>query len=290
MTAGLAPTPAEVFGRYAIWLDRQPLAVNTCLTYRRQVQRFCAWLATATLEDGDPLRDPPARDAAVRAYTAYLKTARTAKPTSVNLTLAAIDHFYRFLGMDRPRVMREALPVAPPRALDQDEQQRLLHAVERTPLSRDRALALLLFYTGLRIGECAALNVADVVLSAGHGTVIVRQGDDDRVVPLNAALRASLARWLTDRAAYPAATLEPALFLSRHGRRLAARTIDLIIRQLGERADVALPAHTLRHTCLTNLVRTGDDLVRVAEIAGHKRLETTRRYSVLRERDGQPPG
>jgi site-specific recombinase XerD len=36
----------------------------------------------------------------------------------------------------------------------------------------------------------------------------------------------------------------------------------------------------LRHTCLTNLVRRGSDLVLVAEIAGHKRLETTRRYSL----------
>lgn len=142
------------------------------------------------------------------------------------------------------------------------------------------------------IGECTALNVADVVLSAGQGTVIVRQGmgDGDRAVLLNAALRASLARWLTDRSAYPAATLEPALFLSRHGRRLAARTIDLIIRQLGERTDVALSAHTLRHTCLPDLVRTGDDLVRVAAIAGHKRLETTRRYHLSREVDRRPLG
>jgi site-specific recombinase XerD len=41
-----------------------------------------------------------------------------------------------------------------------------------------------------------------------------------------------------------------------------------------------LSAHVLRHTCLTNLVRRGNDLVLVAEIAGHKRLETTRRYSL----------
>jgi len=36
----------------------------------------------------------------------------------------------------------------------------------------------------------------------------------------------------------------------------------------------------LRHTCVTNLVRAGHDVVLVAEIAGHRRLETTRRYSL----------
>jgi integrase/recombinase XerC len=41
----------------------------------------------------------------------------------------------------------------------------------------------------------------------------------------------------------------------------------------------------LRHTCLTSLVRSGNDLVLVAEIAGHKRLETTRRYSLPSRED-----
>jgi site-specific recombinase XerD len=54
---------------------------------------------------------------------------------------------------------------------------------------------------------------------------------------------------------------------------------------LGQQADVAVSAHTLRHSCLTNLVRRGRDLVLVAEIAGHQRLETTRRYSLPAERD-----
>ncbi len=52
------------------------------------------------------------------------------------------------------------------------------------------------------------------------------------------------------------------------------------MRDLGRQAGLELSAHVLRHTCLTNLVRGGNDLVMVAEIAGHRRLETTRRYSL----------
>ncbi len=70
-----------------------------------------------------------------------------------------------------------------------------------------------------------------------------------------------------------------ALFLNRKRVRLSARAVDLIVRGLGEDAGLELSAHVLRHTCLTNLVRGGNDLVLVAEIAGHRRLETTRRYS-----------
>jgi len=49
---------------------------------------------------------------------------------------------------------------------------------------------------------------------------------------------------------------------------------------LGHDAGLTLSAHVLRHTCLTTLVRNGADLVLVAEIAGHRRLDTTRRYSL----------
>lgn len=76
-----------------------------------------------------------------------------------------------------------------------------------------------------------------------------------------------------------------ALFLGRRGKRLTTRALDLVVRRLREEANLEGPlsAHVLRHTCLTNLVRNGNDLVMVAEIAGHKRLETTRRYSLPSE-------
>ena len=61
---------------------------------------------------------------------------------------------------------------------------------------------------------------------------------------------------------------------------MTARGIDLVLRRLASDADVVVSAHTLRHTCVTNLIRSGADVVLVAEIAGHKRLDTTRRYSL----------
>ena len=73
----------------------------------------------------------------------------------------------------------------------------------------------------------------------------------------------------------------------RKGQRLSARAVDLAVRRLGRAADVSLSAHTLRHTCLTGLVRAGHDLVLVAELAGHSRLETTRRYSLPSDTDRQ---
>ena len=137
----------------------------------------------------------------------------------------------------------------------------------------------MLFYTAIRLGECAALNLDDVRISARRGVLVIRSGKGDtyREVPLNAEVREALQVWLKERNKQLPQTSEPAFFLNASGKRLSARAIDLIIRRIGVDARLELSAHVLRHTCLTNLVRSGNDLVLVAEIAGHKRLETTRR-------------
>jgi integrase/recombinase XerC len=78
-----------------------------------------------------------------------------------------------------------------------------------------------------------------------------------------------------------------ALFVGRQGRRLTPRSVDRAVRGVAARAGLELSAHVLRHTCVTNLVRGGSDLVLVAELAGHRRLETTRRYSLPSAADRQ---
>src|SRR6266567_2197786 len=275
----MTETLEQTLTAYDAWLERQPLAAKTRTAYRLQVRQYGAYLAQRPPTLDDPLHTPFARDYAIRDYKSYLKIERQAKPTSVNLALAAIDHFHQFLGNDRPHVQREDLPAQAPRALKPEEQKAFLRAIERTSSVRDKALAQLLFYTAVRLGECAELNLDDVRTSARRGVVIIRSGKGDtyREVPLNAQVREALRIWLKERNTRFPQTSDPAFFLGAKGRRLSARAIDLIIRRIGADAQLELSAHVLRHTCLTNLVRAGNDLVLVAEIAGHKRLETTRR-------------
>jgi site-specific recombinase XerD len=285
------PLAAAELGRvtagYQLWLVRQPLSPNTRRTYLGRVRQYCAYLRASGNDYGNPLSDLHARDYAIRDFKSHLKKSRKAKPATVNLTLAALDNLYLFLGLGRPNVRREDLPKEAPRALEPEEQKRFMRAVERCTSIRDRAIALLLFYTALRVGECASLDTNDIALSARKGKVTVRAGKGDlyREVVLNAEAREGLSAWLVERGKRFPDHSESALFLNSHGQRLSIRSIDLTLRRLGKEANVAVSAHRLRHSCLTNLVRRGHDLVLVAEIAGHNRIETTRRYSLPTERD-----
>src|SRR5258708_25045486 len=239
-------TILEALASYEQWLPSQPLSTHTRRTYLTQVTQYCTYLSTFPWEYGHQLQEPHARDYAVRDYKTTLKVAHLAKPSSVNLALAAVDHFYRFLELPLPQVAREDLPAQAPRALELPEQKRFLRAVERYSSVRDRALVLLLFYTGLRISECAALTVQDVRLSSRKGLDIVRMGKGNtyREVPLNAEVRTALDAWLQQRKQRVSQRNEAALFLTKQGTRLATRTIDDVLRRLAQDANLSLSAHT----------------------------------------------
>src|SRR4051794_41525422 len=81
---------------------------------------------------------------------------------------------------------------------------------ERAP-ARDRAIVVVLLYTGLRLAELVALDVDDVRVSARKGLVVVRSGKGDayREVPLNALVRQVLEEWLGERRGVPARVSGP---------------------------------------------------------------------------------
>lgn len=112
------------------------------------------------------------------------------------------------------------------------------------------------------------------------------KGDQFREVSLNRPVREALDAWLPLRRER-AAPGEAALFVGPKEQRLSPRAIDTVVRSTARRGGLELSAHALRRTCVTNLVRAGNDIVLVAELAGHRRLETTRRYSYPRRPTGR---
>ncbi len=284
-----------VFDGYAAALERAPLDADTRRAYASRVRSYLAWLDSAEIAGPDPLADALGRDFAGRGYRTYLKTVAKRAASTVNAHLTALDHFYEHLGLGAVRVQRDQLPRRAPRALDARQQKRYLRAVEARPLARDRAIGRLLFYSGVRVDELVSLDEDDVPLSARKGKIIVREGKggDSREIPVvDPTARASVAEWKKDRAAWPRAAENPALFLNRRGGRLSARAVDQLLDALAADADLvdddgapAASAHTIRHTFGTNLLRNGTDIVTVAELMGHRRLDTTRLYTRPTERD-----
>ncbi|WP_433338671.1 tyrosine-type recombinase/integrase [Spirillospora sp. CA-294931] len=256
--------------------------------YDSRVRGFLAWMEAGD-PDGDPLGDSHGRDFAVRDYKTHLKTVLGRADNTVNAQITALDHFYEHLGLGPVKIRRDAAPKLAPRSLTAREQKRFLRAVERRPLARDRAIGRLLFYSGVRVAELVALDLDAVPISARKGKVKVGSGKGmvSRTIPLlDATARDAVKDWKRERSGWPGADT-PALFLNRRGGRLTARAVDQLIDEIALDADLVdedghpfVSAHTLRHTFATNLLRSGVDIVVVAELLGHARLDTTRRYTL----------
>jgi site-specific recombinase XerD len=272
---------AAVLDDYIEALRAAPLSDQTRRTYSSKVRQYLAWLAGADL-DADPLTSADGRDWAVRDYRTHLQTVLKRSPATVNNALAAVDDFYIRCGLGPASAARVEIPVAAPRALDLRAQLRYLRAVQARPSPRDQALALVPFYAGARISEIVALDVEDVARSARKGVLrILGKGERVRHVPIHPQLHAALNGWLAERADWPGAKDHPALFLNQRGQRLSVRGAHDIVVGIAAAAglDDDTTIHILRHTFATTLVRGGTDLVIVAELLGHARLETTRIYT-----------
>ncbi len=290
----LPPDLRAALAGYVESLERPggPLDGDTVRVYRSRVGRYLAWLAGADVE-GDPLAEPAARDWAVRDYRTFLLTVARRKPSTVNAHLTAVDDFYRRHGLGPASARREDLPKAAPRALDQRSQLRWLRAAEHAS-PRDKALAHVGFYAGLRIGEIVALDLDDIYTSARKGHLVVRYGKGGRYreVPLHPVLRSTLHEWLAERRSWPGAGTSLAVFLNRRGGRLSTRGAYGTLMTLADDAGIAVgrdgdfTPHVLRHTAGTTLTRAGTDIVLVAEILGHS-VETARRYALPSEQDRQ---
>ncbi len=227
---GRAPTvlPAHlqtVLDRYAGQLAKATmLDDDTRRAYTSRARGYLAWLAAAHV-DGDPLSDPAAHDGAVRDYRAHLQTVAKRKPATINTTLAALGDFYTRSGLGAPNAARLDLPKRAPRALDARDSLRWLRAVERWLSPRDRVVALLPYYAGLRLGEVVALDTGDVQLSARKGVITVRSGKNRtyREIPVHPGLHEHLKLWINDeRPAWPGADSQ-ALLLNQRGGRLSDR-------------------------------------------------------------------
>lgn len=280
----LIPEHEALMADYDAYLSKV-LPGQTARTYSSAVRVYISWLETGE-HDGSPLDDADARNYAVRDYKTHLLTVVKRSPATVNKALASLDNFYTHLGLgpalrsDGNKLTRHDIPKRAPKALESRARTRYVRAVEACDSARDRLMALLPLYAGLRVSEVAGLDLDDITMSARKGSIrVVGKGTKVRTVEINAKLRPAVEQYLAVRRSVE--TDSKALFLTRIGTRPTPEAVDDVIAAITKAhgLDERVTAHTLRHTFGTTLVRGGVDIVTVAELMGHSSIETTRLYS-----------
>lgn len=150
---------------------------------------------------------------------------------------------------------------------------------------RDVALLTLLLGTGIRVSECVGLDVNDVDFETG-GIKVRRKGGFEAVIYFGEEVETALLDYMEQREhTIPAEGHENALFLSLQNRRMAVRSVENLVKKYASRVTTLkkITPHKLRSTYGTTLYQETGDIYLVADVLGHKDVNTTRKHYAAQE-------
>ena len=150
---------------------------------------------------------------------------------------------------------------------------------------RDVALLTLLLGTGIRVSECVGLDLNDVNFDV-CGIKIRRKGGYEAVVYFGEEVETALLDYLEQREhIIPMDGHENALFLSLQNRRMTVRAVENLVKKYASRVTTLkkITPHKLRSTYGTTLYHESGDIYLVADVLGHKDVNTTRKHYAAQE-------
>ena len=281
---------------------RRRLSPHTVAAYRRDLQALAKAAKDIPAQNirPDALRRTLAREAATGKH-----------PATAARRLSAWRMFFDHLVENGEATSNPARGLRPPKkpsrlpkALTPDETAQLLNANAAPPSApavpdnsvpdskskaeqallqaRDAAMFELLYSSALRVGELVALDLGDIDWRSGLAQVRRGKGGRGRVAPIGKTAIAAMEKWKSVRATF-ARPEEEALFVSRNGARLGARTVQTRLAQWAKAAGMhgKVSPHTLRHSCASHFLQSSGDLRATQELLGHQDIAATQIYTRL---------
>ena len=145
---------------------------------------------------------------------------------------------------------------------------------------RDTALLTLLLGTGIRVSECVGLDIEDVDFK-NNGIKVRRKGGYEAIVYFGEEVEKALFDYLEQRKRIiPLSGHEHALFLSMQNRRITVRAVENMVKKYASTVTTLkkITPHKLRSTYGTSLYRETGDIYLVADVLGHKDVNTTKKH------------
>ena len=246
-------------------------------------------------------------------YEEYLKVYKNGKRVETNgerglkRKISALRSFYAYyfkrqmistnptVLIDVPKVHQKSII-----RLDTDEVAMLLDYIEHAGDSltgqskafyektkeRDLALITLLLGTGIRVSECVGLDVEDIDFK-NYGITVTRKGGNQMTVYFGQEVADALQKYLEVRKGItPLAGHEHALFYSIQNRRIGVQAVENLVKKYARQITTTkkITPHKLRSTYGTALYQETGDIYLVADVLGHKDVNTTKKhYAALDE-------
>ncbi|MCP4983068.1 MAG: tyrosine recombinase XerC [Gammaproteobacteria bacterium] len=258
---------------------------HTCSNYRRDLKLFQDYLQQHAIERWQQVGYSEVSGFAAQRHR------QGRKSRTIQRELSSIRSFFQHLIQNEVIAKNPAREVSAPKSdkplpktCDAESIDRLLSVNDSSDglLVRDVAMFELIYSSGLRLAELINIDLDDIDL-AEQQLVVTGKGNKTRYLPIGSKAVKAVKKWLKLRPDYSRDIKQPALFLSKLGKRISPRNVQARLNQLIQRQalDQHLSPHTLRHSFATHLLESSSDLRAVQELLGHVNIATTQVYTHL---------
>lgn len=154
--------------------------------------------------------------------------------------------------------------------------------------NRDLAILTLLLGTGIRVSECVGLDLQDIDFK-NNGITVTRKGGNQMVVYFGEEVENALKTYLytTRKQTIPLSGHENALFLSTQRKRMGVQAVENMVKKYAREVtpNKKITPHKLRSTYGTALYKETGDIYLVADVLGHKDVNTTKKHYAAIDED-----
>lgn len=275
-------------------LEQQGVSPYTIASYRDTFRLLLKFVTNQAKRPPSKLTIEDLGPEVIEKFLLYLERDRGNTVRTRNTRLAALHAFFLFVSIQEPTLGLQcqrilAIPTkryeqATVEFLTENEATAVIAAPDTQTWigSRDRALLLLAFQTGLRNSEIRSLTRQDLVFGTGAHVRCFGKGRKMRCTPLRPDVVTIMKAWLGH---HPGQNTDP-VFPSSRGGQMSSDALQKLVTRHVATARVKCPSlkeknvtpHTLRHAAAMNLLVHGVDLSVIALWLGHESTETTQVY------------
>ena len=243
----------------------------------RNIEQYLSYLSFYQLDDKQYKNDERGKArklASLRSFFKYLFNHDMIESNVVSKIDTPKLHNKEIIRLENNEVSRMMNAVENPCEFSKHQQQ-----YNKNTFERDNAIITLFLGTGIRISELVGLNIESFDFSQ-NAFLVTRKGGNQTTLYFSKEVALSLKTWLEKRATLNLPEDENAMFISLQNKRISIRAVENLVKKF---AQIATPLkkispHKLRSTFGTNLYKETHDIYIVADVLGHKDVNTTKKH------------
>lgn len=260
-------TKQEILSVYDKTIVSENYSKQTVQNYLSALKFFLSYV--------EELKTEKIEESHIRDYLYFCKEERNYSYSSMKQVLASIRYLYaKVLRKSIPEILNMKLrkPQTLPVVLSVEEVSRIINCTENI---KHKAILLLIYSSGLRLGELINLKIADIDSATMKIHIRNAKGKKDRYVMLSEASLTVLREY------YKSCKPKDFVFEGQSGGAYSPKSVQNILKKSLKKAGIIKRAtvHTLRHSFATHLLEDGTDIRYIQELLGHQNIKTTEVYT-----------